>query len=66
MPKPTQDIDIEIVEPEGGIDPNRLSLVLSMLISEKDVIEYIRRNNSSNRNPDHTPTDSKPTPAPPD
>jgi hypothetical protein len=40
MPRPPQDIDIELVEPEGGIDSNRLSLALSMLISEKDIIEF--------------------------
>ncbi len=41
--KPAGKLKIVISEPPGGYDPGRLSRALSMLISEKDFIDYFRR-----------------------
>jgi hypothetical protein len=45
------ELKITIVEPEGGYDEKRLQMALSLLISEKDFIDYFRRLHSDSNSP---------------
>ncbi len=56
-----RDLKIVFVEPKGGYEEKRLSMALSLLISEKDFIEYfcqqaLDRNNLQQRDPQTNPS----------
>jgi hypothetical protein len=50
MASPSRELKIVFSHPEGGCDTDRLSMALSMLISEKDVIDFL---NDQQELPDH-------------
>lgn len=43
MKKPVGPFNIVLSQPDSGCDDERISRALHLLISEKDVIEYVRR-----------------------
>jgi hypothetical protein len=43
MKRPARNLTVVLSPPESGCDDERISRALDLLISEEDVIEYLRR-----------------------
>jgi hypothetical protein len=63
MPRPSRDLKVVIVPPEGGYDEERLLRALEMLVTEKDFIDYFRR--LSQNTPGDNPGGAPPPKTPP-